>query len=87
MATEAKFPHITVRLNCDDGDAYAVLGRVIKALRIGGVSITDVDKYLLEATNGDYAHLLRTTTQWVSVIDGSGNPVSHGVTLPPLTDA
>jgi hypothetical protein len=27
--------------------------------------------------------LLRTTLQWVSVIDGSGNRVSHAVTLPP----
>jgi len=43
----------------------------------------NVDKYLLEATNGDYAHLLHTTMQWVSVIDGSGNRVGHGVTLPP----
>jgi hypothetical protein len=83
MATEAKFPHITVRLDDRDGDAYAVLGRVMKALRIGGVSIADVDQYLFEATNGDYAHLLRTTMQWVSVIDGSGNRVGHGVTLPP----
>lgn len=44
-----------------------ILGRVSGALKKNGVSREEVDKYIAEATDGDYDHLLRTTMEWVSV--------------------
>jgi hypothetical protein len=46
-----KYTHITVPLTGEDGNTYAVLGRVLKALR---------QAFQAEATSGDYDHLLQT---------------------------
>ena len=38
-----KFPHITVQLSGRDGNALAIVGAVIRALRKGGVGPRDID--------------------------------------------
>lgn len=63
--SEIKYPNIKVKLIGEDGNAFAILGRTIEALRRGGVSKADQDAYYAEATSGDYGHLLRTTMKWV----------------------
>ena len=63
---EVKYPEVEVQLAGEDGNAFAILGRVSKALRRGGVSREDITTYQAEATAGDYDHLLRTTMRWVS---------------------
>lgn len=60
-----KHPEIEVRLTGTDGNAFAVLGHVSKALRSSGVDQDEIDAFLEEATNGDYNHLLRTCMRWV----------------------
>ena len=62
-----KYAHVIVRLIEEDGNAFAILGRVSKALRRGGVSESIVEAFREEATAGDYDHLLRTVNRWVSV--------------------
>lgn len=62
-----KYPHITVRLTGTDGNAFAVLGTVKAKLAKGGVSKEEQDKFLEEATSGDYDHLLQTCMKWVEV--------------------
>jgi hypothetical protein len=61
-----KFPEVSVKLVGEDGNAFAILGRVQKAMRRAGVEKSDIDAYLKEATSGDYNHLLVTTMNTVS---------------------
>jgi len=62
-----KFPDVEVELIGHDGNAFVVLGRVMKALRRAGVSKEDRDMYREEATSGDYNNLLAVTMATVSV--------------------
>jgi hypothetical protein len=62
-----KYPEIEVQLTGQDGNAYAIMGAVQKALRNAEVSKEEIDEYLKESMSGDYNHLLRTAMAWVSV--------------------
>ena len=61
------YPEIQVRLVGENGDAFAIMGRVQKALKRGGVSSEDRTRFLDEAMSGDYDNLLRVVMQWVDV--------------------
>lgn len=63
---EVKFPDVTVQLVGQDGNAFAVMGAVSKALKRAGHS-DQVEAYMAEATAGDYNCLLRVTQEWVNV--------------------
>lgn len=41
-----------------DGNAYSVMGYVSRAMREVGFDKADRDKYIADATSGDYNHLL-----------------------------
>jgi hypothetical protein len=62
-----KYPDITVPLTGTDGNAYAVLGQVLRALRRAGVSTEARDAFMQEATAGTYDQLLQVVMQWVEV--------------------
>ena len=62
-----KYPEVEVPLVGEDGNAFAILGRVSSALRRAGVDKEERDAYYAEATSGDYDHLLRVTMNWVKV--------------------
>jgi hypothetical protein len=64
---DIKFPHVYVTLVGEDGNAFAILGRVKKAMERAGVSKEDVEAYLAEAKSGNYDNLLRVTMQTVNV--------------------
>lgn len=57
----------TVVLLGEDGNAFAIMGRVIKALRRAGYTEEEITQYREEATSGDYNHLLQVTMKWVDV--------------------
>lgn len=63
---QIKYPHINVQLIGADGNAFAILGRVSKAMRRGKCTAAQVDDFMTEATSSDYNHLLRTTMKTVS---------------------
>lgn len=63
--TVVRYPEIRVRLVGEDGNAYAILGRVLRAMRRAGVSKEERDEFAREATSGDYEHLLQTCVRWV----------------------
>lgn len=71
METQAeqgpKYPDITVQLTGEDGNAFSILGRVIRALKRGKVPQEEIEVFKKEATSGDYDHLLVTCMQWVDV--------------------
>jgi hypothetical protein len=64
---EPKYPDVEVQLVGEDGNAFAIMGRVASALKRAGVSQTEIDEYYAESTSGDYDHLLRTAVRWVQV--------------------
>ena len=66
-ATTPKYPDIEVQLSGNDGNAFAVLGAVTRALKRAGVPADDVKAFTDEATSGDYDHLLSTCMRWVEV--------------------
>ena len=64
---DVKYPEITVSLVGVDGNAFSILGQVRKAMRQALVPAEQIKEYMMEATSGDYDHLLQTTMQWVNV--------------------
>jgi hypothetical protein len=55
-----------VRLVGTDGNAFAIMGKVARALRQAGKPEL-VKRYMDEATSGDYDHLLQVTMKYVDV--------------------
>jgi len=62
-----KYPEVTVRLLGQDGNAFFILGKVSTALKKAGHKDA-AEKYMEEATSGDYDNLLRVTMQYVTVV-------------------
>ena len=62
----AKFPNVHVKLVGEDGNAYAIMGSVSKAMKKAGVSKEDIDAYFKDAMSGDYDHLLQVTLKTVN---------------------
>lgn len=56
-----------VQLTGTDGNAFAILGKVISALKGAGYSQEEVAEFKKEAMSGDYNHLLATAMDWVDV--------------------
>ncbi len=59
--------NVSVKLTGEDGNAFAILGKVSQALRRAGVSKEDREAFRQEATSGDYDNLLATAMRWVEV--------------------
>jgi hypothetical protein len=57
----------TVKLIGEDGNAFAIMGRVKQALKRAGADQEYIDKYLREATSGDYDNLLAVSMEYVEV--------------------
>jgi hypothetical protein len=58
---------VEVQLSGNDGNAYAIMGAVQKALKQAGASSAEVQTYLAESMAGDYDNLLRVAMSWVEV--------------------
>lgn len=67
LRPKPRYPEIEVQLTGRDGNAFAILGEVQRALRRAGVEPDEIDAFRAEATSGDYDHLLRTCMAWVEV--------------------
>jgi len=65
--TTIKYPKIKVTLVGGDGNAFAILGKVMKALQCAGVAKEEINAFLKEAKSGDYDHLLATCMKMVDV--------------------
>jgi hypothetical protein len=62
----SKYP-VEVTLVGHDGNAFAIMGKVQRALKDAGASAEELKQYLDESMSGDYDHLLRTAMKWVTV--------------------
>lgn len=58
---------VEVELIGQDGNAFAILGKVKRELvRAGHKDL--VDEYMSEAMSGDYSNLLRVTGEYVKIV-------------------
>jgi hypothetical protein len=62
-----KHPEITVQLTGEDGNAFLVVGKVMKALRRANVPELERKQFQDEATSGNYDNVLQTCMRWVNV--------------------
>lgn len=67
MRNTPKHPEVHVELVGQDGNPFSILGRVSEAMKRAKVPASEQSEFQAEATSGDYDHLLRTVTKWVSV--------------------
>jgi len=58
---------VEVKLVGEDGNAFAIVGKVSRELKRAGYDTDFVKKYQNEATQGDYDQLLRVTMDYVHV--------------------
>ena len=56
-----------VKLVGEEGNAFAIMGRVQRALKQAGADKEYIDQYLNEATSGNYDHLLQVTIEYADV--------------------
>jgi len=64
---KVKYPNITVELSGHDGNAFAILERIVQTLRKEGVEKEIIEQFREEAKSGDYDDLLETCMEWVNV--------------------
>jgi hypothetical protein len=67
MSAGPKFPDVTCRLVGTDGNAFSVIGRVVRAMERAGVSAEEIRHFREEATAGDYDHLLQTVMKYAEI--------------------
>lgn len=58
---------VPVQLTGNDGNAFAIMGAVQKALRNAGATKEELSQYMEESMSGDYNNLLRVAMEWVEV--------------------
>ena len=63
-------PKVVVSLVGEDGNAFTILGRVIKAMKRASWSKEEIDQYVAEAKGGDYNNLLAVTQKYTEEPDG-----------------
>ena len=63
---EPEYPDIEVELIGHDGNVFAILGKVRRALERAGY-VGAAEMFFEEATSGDYDHLIATTMRYVSI--------------------
>jgi hypothetical protein len=62
-----KYPKIKVKLSWNEGNAFAILGRVSKAMEEAGLPKEEISKFITEAMESDYNKLIQTCMRWVNV--------------------
>tara|TARA_R100000808_G_scaffold24516_2_gene56666 strand:- start:75 stop:443 length:369 start_codon:yes stop_codon:yes gene_type:complete len=63
--TQPKYPDAYVKLVGEDGNAFAIMGRVTKALKRAGATSEEITQFRKEAMSSDYNHLLQVVLSWV----------------------
>jgi hypothetical protein len=64
---ETKYPKISVPMVGEDGNAFAILGRVKRIMRRAGLPDSEWETFHTEATSGDYDNVLMTVMKWFEV--------------------
>lgn len=59
---------VQVQLSGNSGNAFAVIGSVIKALKQAGATEEEIKQYKSDAMSGDYDNLLCVSMEWVDCV-------------------
>jgi hypothetical protein len=59
--------NITVKLTETDGNAFAIMAKVLRAMKNAKCDLKLIDQYQTEAMSGDYNNLLKVTMNYVNV--------------------
>ena len=59
--------NIEVQLSGNDGNAFAIMAAVGRALRNAGATDAEISMYHQQSMSGDYDNLLRVASDWVEV--------------------
>lgn len=70
-----KFRKVKVRLVGEDGNGFAIIGRVRNALKRAGYEANVISEYTIKAMGGDYDHLLQVTLEYADEIGGEDNGI------------
>ena len=62
------FPEVEADLSNCDGNVFAVIGTVKKAMKRARIDQEAIDAFQAEATSGDYDHALQTCMRTVDVV-------------------
>ena len=62
-----KYPDVRVKLVGTDGNAFSILGNVVRIAKKHKVPQSDIDEFMKEAMSGDYDNLLSTCIKWFNV--------------------
>lgn len=65
MPDGPKYPRIHVKGVGEDGNAHAIMGRVVAAMKEHGLDKAERDAFMAEAMSGDYDNLLNVCMNWV----------------------
>lgn len=65
--SDVKCPGVKVCLSKVNGNAYAIMGVVVKAMWKANVAKEIIDEFNKESTSGDYDHLMQTCFKYVEV--------------------
>lgn len=60
-------PKPKVKIVGEDGNAFAIMGRIIKALRKAGADEEYINKYKQDAMSEDYDHLLVVSMEYADI--------------------
>lgn len=64
---ELSYEKPEVQLTGTNGNAFAVLGKVTRAMRRAGANEEELSEFKEEATSGSYDHLLQTAMSYVEI--------------------
>ena len=59
-----KYPDIYVPLVGEDGNAFSIIGRAMKAMRRAKLPESEMNAFRDEATTGSYDQLLQAVMRW-----------------------
>ena len=65
MPEKVKHPEVKVQLTGEDGNAFAIIGRVQRAMKEAGVSSEEIKQFVEEAMSEDFDNLIETCLRWV----------------------
>jgi hypothetical protein len=63
-----KYPNINIQMDLDgpDGNAFAIMGRVQRALKQAGATEQELAQYSMDSMCGDYDNLIAAQSKWVN---------------------
>lgn len=65
---DGKFKHVQVQLTGNDGNAFAIMGAVSRAMKDNDATDEEVNAYFEASQSGDYDNLLRVACATVDVL-------------------